>query len=212
MKTVTIRAATASDAEAVVDTLTLAFSADPAARWLYPDSRRYLERFPGFIKAFAGAAFEHGSAYCAVDHAGAALWLPPGVRPDEEALSALVKNTVGERRRADVLALLEQMDRCHPAEPHWYLPMIGVDPASQGKGCGSALLAHTLERCDREDALAYLESSSPKNIPLYIRHGFETLGTIQAGSSAPLFPMMRRPRHRSAAEKTDLRPTNAPRG
>jgi hypothetical protein len=47
---------------------------------------------------------------------------------------------------------------------------------------------------DRDHMLAYLESSNPKNIPLYERHGFELLGTIQVGTSPPIFPMLRTPR------------------
>jgi hypothetical protein len=42
--------------------------------------------------------------------------------------------------------------------------------------------------------LAYLESSNPRNITLYKRHGFELLGTIQIGTSPSIAPMLRRPR------------------
>jgi GNAT superfamily N-acetyltransferase len=86
------------------------------------------------------------------------------------------------------------MGRYHPHEPHWYLPLIGVDQAQQGKGHGTALLQHALIPCDRDHTLAYLESSHPKNIPFYARHGFELLGTIQVGTSPPTFPMLRTPR------------------
>jgi ribosomal protein S18 acetylase RimI-like enzyme len=79
----------------------------------------------------------------------------------------------------------------HPTEPHWYLPLIGVDPAYQGLGFGSALLRHALRQCDDDHVPAYLESSSPANIPLYERHGFVVLGTIQVGSSPPITPMLR---------------------
>ena len=72
--------------------------------------------------------------------------------------------------------------------------MIGVDPADQGEGFGSALLQHGLARCDREDKLAYLESTSLESLRLYERHGFELLGTIQVGSSPQVFPMLRKPR------------------
>jgi hypothetical protein len=37
-----------------------------------------------------------------------------------------------------------------------------------------------------------LESTNPRNISLYRRHGIEQLGTIQAGSSPTLVPMLRR--------------------
>jgi len=67
-------------------------------------------------------------------------------------------------------------------------------PVHQGKGYGSALLRPVLERCDREKQLAYLESSNPGNIPLYERHGFVVLGSIQSGSSPTVVPMLRKPR------------------
>jgi GNAT superfamily N-acetyltransferase len=79
-------------------------------------------------------------------------------------------------------------------EPCWYLPLIGVDPTSQGRGYGSAPLRFALEQVDRTGAPAYLESSNPRNVPLYERHGFEVLGSIQAGSSPTIVPMLRRPR------------------
>jgi GNAT superfamily N-acetyltransferase len=49
-------------------------------------------------------------------------------------------------------------------EPHWYLPLIGVDPAHQGKGHGDALMAYALQQCDRDHLPAYLESTNPRNI------------------------------------------------
>jgi ribosomal protein S18 acetylase RimI-like enzyme len=88
--------------------------------------------------------------------------------------------------------VFEQMGQYHPDEPHWYLPLIGVDPAQQGKGYGSALLKHAFRLCDEDGTSAYLESSNPENIPLYRRHGFEVLGTIQVGSAPPITPMLRR--------------------
>jgi GNAT superfamily N-acetyltransferase len=194
MRSIQIKAATACDIDPVVNAIALAFRADPVAHWFFPDRQRYLNYFPGFVKAFAGAAFEHGSGDCIEDFSGAALWLPPGVHPDEKALFTLLQHSIPKRDQANVFALLEQMDRNHPAEPHWYLPMIGVEPAKQGNGYGTALLKRGLERCDGEDKLAYLESSSPKNIPLYERHGFESIGAIQVGSSPRLFPMLRKPR------------------
>jgi ribosomal protein S18 acetylase RimI-like enzyme len=84
----------------------------------------------------------------------------------------------------------------HPKEPHWYLPLIGIDPACQGKGFGSALLKHATDICDHDGMLAYLESSNLANVPLYERHGFEAIGRIQVGGSPVLTPMLRRPRRR----------------
>ena len=85
------------------------------------------------------------------------------------------------------------MGKYHPEEPHWYLPLIGVDPLHQGRGYGSALMKHALQRCDQENKLAYLESSNPRNLSLYIRHGFEIIGTIRVADSPPMIPMLRKP-------------------
>lgn len=188
-----IKAVTPANADQAVGTIVLAFSADPIARWFYPDPHEYLLHLPGFVREFAGKAFEQCSAYYIDGYLGAALWLPPDVHPEETALAALLQRTIPEKNQQEIFAFIEQMDRSHPSEPHWYLPMIGVDPAQQGKGYGSALLKHALERCDDEGKLAYLEASSPKSIPLYQRHGFELVSTIEVGSSPPLFPMVRKP-------------------
>lgn len=178
----------------VVDVITLAFSADPAVRWMYPNSQQYLESFPNFVRLFGGKAFETGSAYYVEGFAAASLWLPPGVSPDENALMTLFKNTVHCDIRDELFYVFEEMGNYHPTEPHWYLPLIGTDPAQQGKGYGSMLMSRALSRCDRDNMPAYLESSNPKNIPLYERFGFELLGTIQVGSSPPIFPMRRESR------------------
>ncbi|MGV1015508.1 MAG: GNAT family N-acetyltransferase, partial [Methyloceanibacter sp.] len=82
----------------------------------------------------------------------------------------------------------------HPDEPHWYLPLIGTDPALQGKGHGSSLLRHALSICDAEKMPAYLEATSARNVPFYRRHGFEAIGTIRVGTSPTITPMLRPPR------------------
>ena len=87
--------------------------------------------------------------------------------------------------------LAERSAGYRPAEPHWYLPIIGVDPAYQSRGLGGELITHVCNRFDLDYASAYLESSNPKNIPLYQRHGFKILGTLQVGSSPPITPMLR---------------------
>ena len=178
----------------VVPTIVAAFAADPVVRWVWPEAHQYLESMPAFTVAFAGGGFNDGSAYTTDGYEGAALWLPPDVHPDENAVGDIVEQTVAKSLQRDLYALMDKMGSFHPDGPHWYLPMIGVDPAYQNKGLGAALLRHALERCDREDLPAYLESTNPRNISLYLRHGFVAVGEIQAGSSPIVVPMLRMPR------------------
>jgi ribosomal protein S18 acetylase RimI-like enzyme len=193
MTTATIKAATKADEAAVVDVITIAFSTDPMVRWLWRDPHQYLVHMPALVRAFGGKAIDSGSAYYIDGYAAAALWLPPEVHAEKDELRSLVRNDIAEEQREELLAVFKQMGSYHPQEPHWYLPLIGVDPTSQGRGYGSALMSHALLPCDRDHTLAYLESSNPRNLSLYIRHGFEITGTIQVGSSPPLFPMVRKP-------------------
>lgn len=193
MTTPTIKSAMTADEAAVIDVVTLAFSTDPVARWTWPNPHQYLTHMPPFVRAFGGKAFAHGSAYYVDGYAGAALWLPPGVQPDEDTLVSLIQNTVGEWERGDLSAVFEQMGSYHPKEPHWYLPLIGVEAVHQGHGYGAALMEHALVPCDRDQTLAYLESTNPRNISLYQRYGFEALGTIQVGTSPLIVPMLRKP-------------------
>jgi ribosomal protein S18 acetylase RimI-like enzyme len=176
--------------EQAIAVLTRAFAADPAARWAYPDPRQYNTHFPAFIWAFAGKAFEHGTD----DGLAAALWLPPEVHPDEDALASVVQASVAEPQQEAMFAFMEAMGQYHPTEPHWYLPLIGVDPAHQGRGLGSTLLRHALRVCDRERKPAYLEATSDASRRLYEREGFAVIGTIQVGSSPPVYPMVREAR------------------
>jgi GNAT superfamily N-acetyltransferase len=189
-----IHTATAADAERCFPVLALAFCCDPPCRWTWPDPQQYLEAFPRFARAFGGSAIEHGAANYYEAFSGVALWLPPGVTPDEAALVSVLQDTVGAARRDALFSMFEQMNAFHPREAHWHLPLIGVDPAHQEKGVGAALLRQVLDACDSQKMLAYLEATSVRNVPLYERHGFEALGRIQVADSPPVVPMVRKPR------------------
>jgi len=179
------------EVDQAIATLVLAFGTDPVARWMYRDPQRYLVYFGRFIRAFAGRAFSTGTAWCVEGNLAAAMWLPPGVKPDEEAIASILDESVPRDVMADVNTMFAEMAACHPHDPHWYLPTIGVEPYLQRKGFGSRLLTETLKQCDQEHMPAYLESSNPANAALYQRFGFDGLGVIRVGHSPPMVPMLR---------------------
>ena len=193
MRNYPVKSARSTDQGRVVETIVLAFADDPAARWMYPNAVQYLEYFPQFVGAFGGRAFDSGMVHEVGDFRGAALWLAPGIHPDDDGIVDLIVRSVPERDHEAMFSLFERMGEYHPAEPHWHLPLIGVEPHDQGRGLGSALLHNALARCDAEGTPAYLESSNERNIPLYRRHGFEVMGKIRVGTSPPITPMLRRP-------------------
>ena len=194
MTTPIVKTAKEPDEAGIIDALKLAFAADPATRWVWPDPQKYLSHFSSFVKAFGGKAFVYKSAHYVGNYYGAALWLPPNVHPDVDLLTALLQSSGSDEAKKDGPEVFERMSKYHPHEPHWYLPLLGIDPLHHGKGLGSALMHHAIVMCDRNNEFSYLESSNPKNITFYERHGFELLGTIQVNTSPPIFPMLRKPR------------------
>lgn len=96
------------------------------------------------------------------------------------------------RRLGELFATMKAQ---HPEEPHWYLAVIGSDPAVRGKGYGQALMQSRLDRVDAEHAPCYLESSKEDNIPYYERFGFQVVSEIVIPRGGPtLWPMWRPPR------------------
>lgn len=188
-----IKSTSQSDADRAVATVVAAFASDPAVRWMYPAANQYLDHFPDFVRAFGGEAFECGTADCLDNFRGVALWLPPNVQPDDAAVVEVLQRSVEEERLPEMFSLFELMGEFHPHQPHWYLPLIGVDPSVQERGSGSALLQHALKRCDRDGLPAYLEATSPRNASLYERFGFKPRGVIQTQTSPPIISMLREP-------------------
>jgi ribosomal protein S18 acetylase RimI-like enzyme len=83
----------------------------------------------------------------------------------------------------------------HPSgPPHYYLAVLGTDPAQQGRGLGSALLAPVLERCDQDGVGAFLESSKERNIDFYARHGFRVTDELRLPRGPTMWQMWRDPR------------------
>ena len=110
--------------------------------------------FSKFAKAFGGKAFEFKTAHYVGNYSGAALWLPPNVDPDVDALLGLLQETTSEEAQNVVPEVFEKMGGYHPSEPHWYLPLLGVDPHHHGKGLGSVLMKYALTMCDKDNSLS----------------------------------------------------------
>ena len=173
------------------DTLVLAFTADPVIRWLYPEASDYLTHFPKFLAAFGGKAFAEKTVWRLDEFSAVALWLPPRVDADGDAIVTVLKETVAPKQHEDAFAVLGQMDDAHPSFPHWYLAWFGVDGAVQGTGLGGTLMEHCLKIVDEDHLPAYLDSPNPRNTSFYARYGFDVTSEAQAGGCPPVVSMLR---------------------
>ena len=193
------------DRERVIDCLSAAFADDPVMCWIgRRDAKRDVGRRAMFSFLVGTLGIPGNELWTAEDYSAAALWIPPE-RADLKQpwwrelmmLPTIVRFTsLSGLSRVD--AFRKAADAHHPkVRPHFYLMTIGVDPKFQGQGLGSALLEATLAKIDARGLPAYLESSSPKNVPLYRRHGFEVTKEFRPTPDAPpLWGMWREPKAR----------------
>ena len=180
-----------SHASAVADDLSAAFSTDPIFNWFLRADARHDSARRKFFSLLIAMGLADGEIFRPETGGAAAIWLPSeslGPSPFLQELSILptILQATGFSRLGRMSAMRAMMDRHHPkAPPHAYLWFLGVRPEAQGHGVGSRLLAHGLARVDAKGLPAYLESSSPANVPLYRRHGFEVVEVLKARPDAP---------------------------
>ena len=191
----TVRDATEDDLALVARISAAGFEDDPLMRWVFADDPARLEpmriAFGGLAKSYLA---EH-SVLHVVGEACVTMWrMPAYVAPpatDDDGPSPFAP---GVQERFRILG--ELMEVAHPHDrPHWYLNVIATLPSHQGRGLGARALRPMVERFDAAGEPAYLESSNPRNMTLYRRHGFEELGDpIDLPDGPSLYPMWREPR------------------
>jgi hypothetical protein len=94
-----------AEVDHAVATLVLAFGTDPVARWMYDDPRQYLRHIPRLFRALGASAFEAGTAERTNEGLGVALWLPPGIHGDDAPLEAVIAESTGGEKQAEVTAV-----------------------------------------------------------------------------------------------------------
>jgi len=194
-----IRKMTATEIKPVARALARAFEDDPHFSWILRSPENRLQRLESAFAVFVRRIwFPPDAGYVHERLTGAALWMPPdswhvGLLTQIWLGPATFRAMRGATPR--LLKALNFIERKHPREPsHWYLPIIGVTPAWQGRGYGAALMHPVLERCDQERVPAYLEASTPRNRALYERLGFEVIEVCSyADDAPPMWRMWREP-------------------
>ena len=190
------RRATEADLPALGRMLARAFHDDPVAVWACPhegERPRMLERFHG---ARLKQLLLRGEVWTTPECESAALWASPDawkttLREDLQITRSMLRPRLLPRGPLVGRGLLG-IERKHPhSPPHWYLAVLGTDPAAQGRGLGTAVLAPILEQCDRDGVDAYLESSKERNLDYYARFGFRTTATLRLPRGPEVWSMWR---------------------
>jgi ribosomal protein S18 acetylase RimI-like enzyme len=188
-----VRTAEAEDVPALALALARSFHDDPIAIFSHPRGATRERRLAFFFTGRLRTLVEDELCFCDDGRRGAALWAAPDrwhVPPREALRTVRLLN----RRAPSLVTGFARMEKLHPREPHFYLSTLGVEPAAQGSGLGTALMAPMLERCDREGVPAYLESSKESNVAFYGRFGFRVTREMRFRGGPALWLMWRDPR------------------
>ncbi len=181
-----VRRAGDADKRAVAGVLTDAFADEAGLNYWLRQGRAKDRARARFFGAGVGDAIhpkrELWIAETGGRPAGGAIWLAPGCKAyDFSGLREFLVwpllleiSGLGGMRRA--LRLGQELASHHPKAPHAHLTFLGVATSAQGQGVGSAILKETLAPVDAAHQIAFLETSTERNVALYQRHGFEVTG------------------------------------
>ena len=191
-----VRVATVEEVDLLASIAAAGFYDDPVMSWIFRDADLRLEQLRFIFSGLARDYLERGTVHL-LDDACVTFWRAPGF-VDDRAGSDDFEWSPPVPIPGDALERMVHLDATmtanHPHDPHWYLNVISTMPDRQGTGLGARALGEVLAMCDAEGIPAYLESSNPRNMTLYRRHGFVQTGELPLADDGPsLYPMWRQP-------------------
>lgn len=189
-----------SSLPAATEVQTRAFARDPLSPYFFPGEEHPERGMPPIHEIAARYALRYGQCDTTPQTEGIALWLPPG--RGKVTLWQFIRCgvlgliwKVGWKRTRQAVYFNAECDRLHEQivrEPHWYLLILAVDPAHQGKGIGSGLLQAGLARVDAGGYPCYLETLTRANVAYYARFGFRQAGEIRVSpGEVPVYGLLR---------------------
>ncbi|MFR9779359.1 GNAT family N-acetyltransferase [Micromonospora sp. MS34] len=176
MDTPRITVAGPADRARVVASLVAAFARDPVLRHLFPDEATY----PRYAAAFFGHLFDkrvrRRTIWTVEGGASVAIWEPPltDAGAPDDALAAQLPGDALARVRGYEHAVHAAL----PTTPFWYLGVLGTHPDHAGRRWGHAVMRAGLRRAEADGLPAVLETSSPGNVEMYRRAGWEVVRTL----------------------------------
>lgn len=187
--------ATEEDIRRAAETMERAFVADPLIPYLLPDPVGRVEKALVYYAANLRHAVLFGEAYATPGFEGAIAWLLPRQENwsyDKLKQSGMAQSAenFGEEAWLRFRQLISLPMPPAPT-PHWYLLLLGVEPAHQRQGLGRQLLAPLLAKADAAGDTVRLETNNAESIPFYERQGFKVVYTGQVNASMPQWALER---------------------
>ena len=170
-----------------------AFVDEPMTQWSLGESGEAADRLTSAFTYFLEPVISIGLVWEVAAGNGAAVWIPPNhlddwdVHPWSQPRITALTDDDGRR----YTRFWDWVDSHNPAEPLWQLDSIAVDPAAQGRGLGTMLVAAGLALAQADGVGAFLSTGSARNVSIYARSGFRLVEEAAAPDGGPTIYFMR---------------------
>lgn len=180
-----ITVARPEDRPVVVGSLVAAFEHDPVLRYVFPDDDTYAHHAAVFFGLCFDKRVHHRTVWTIQGGAATAMWEPPGVEhPDDNLAAELPEDALKRLRTYD-----EAVHALLPAEPFWYLGVLGTHPDFGGRRWAQAVMHAGLDQAEADGLPAILETGNPANVGFYRRAGWQVAD--QVTDPVPIWIMRR---------------------
>ena len=171
-----------SDTEMAAYVISQAFEDDPLISYVLPFKATRVKTLIKFFRLYGELGIKNQRGYGVGEPLQAvAYWKSP----DQKNMSISVKSIgkllpllftmypIGYLRAKPILEKIDSMHAQYANEPHYYLDNIGVLPSARGRGLSSKLIRPFLDMADSQKVIAYTDTVTASNVPLYEHFGFE---------------------------------------
>ncbi len=205
---VTFRVLELSDVERAAEIISNAFMDDPLCAFMLPRKRSRLNTLKKFFRAYGSVYINHHRGYgVGQPLSGVAFWMEPRQADVSINISAFrlylpllfTGYPLGFIRARMILKQSELLHRKYASPPHYYLENLGVLPSEQGKGLASQLIRPILEKADAQGVIAYTDTVTQANVPLYEHFEFQVMEASSVENTGVTVWALRRPARHAAS-------------
>jgi len=176
------RQLTLSDVEQTAQVIAQSFAEDPLTSFMLPIKATRVKTLLKFFRVYAEINIKAGRGFGVGEPLqGVAFWK----FPSQESMSISVKSLgkllpllftmypIGYFRARKIIDQIDALHAKHALEPHFYLDNLGVLAAARGQGLSSKLIRPFMQKADEQKVVAYTDTVTKTNVPLYEHFGFQ---------------------------------------
>jgi ribosomal protein S18 acetylase RimI-like enzyme len=193
-----------SDVEQAAQVIAQSFVDDPLTSFMLPFKRTRVQTLLKFFRVYGEINIKNKRAFGVGDPLqGVAYWK----FSKHDSVSISIKSLgkflpllftmypIGYFRAKSIIERIDTLHDKNASEPHFYLDNLGVLPSARGKGLSSNLIRPFLQMADKQKVIAYTDTVTRSNVPLYEHFGFECVEESPVDGTGITVYALRRPIH-----------------